>query len=280
MVHVFLGLLASWRLAAGLQGGGGWSSTPPRPTVGDTVWLELIVTVPAGWRVRPGRMEQGQDVEPLGEATVHRSPDGWRVRYPVVAWTPGPHTLSLPPIWRLGPAGQADSVPGGTAGFDVRSVLPETGPRPAPKDAMAPLRPELRSIWPPLLAGLLSAGLLLGGLWWRRRPPRRAYPAPHVPVEREVPDQRWLAAGEPKAVAVRATRRLRVALAAAVPAAHQALATPECLAALERAAPKAPVRELRDVLSAMDQVAYATAHGVDVAAVAERARRLAAELAP
>jgi hypothetical protein len=30
----------------------------------------------------------------------------------------------------------------------------------------------------------------------------------------------------------------------------------------------------------MEQVAFATAHGVDVAALAQRARRLAAELAP
>jgi hypothetical protein len=95
-----------------------------------------------------------------------------------------------------------------------------------------------------------------------------------------VPDDRWLAAGEPKAVAVRATRRLRVAVAAAIPKAHHALATAECLAAVEREAPKAPLRELRDVLGAMEQVAFATAHGVDVAALAQRARRLAAELAP
>ena len=277
MAPVLLGVLASWRLV--LQGGA-WTSTPPRPTVGDTVWLERTLAVPAGWRVRPGRLEPSQDVESLSDPTVHRASGGWTVRYPVVAWTPGPHTLTLPPVWRLGPAGQADSVAGGTAAFAVRSVLPEMGTRPAPKDAMAPLRPERRSILPPLLAALLAAGLLLGGLWWRRRPPRTLRPAPHVPVEPEVPDARWLAAGEPKAVAARATRRLRAALAAAVPAAHQALATPECLAALEREAPKAPVRELRDLLSAMDQVAYATAHGVDVSALAERARRLAAELAP
>ena len=259
--------------------GVGWSSTPPRPTVGDTVWLERTLAVPAGWRVRPGRLEPSQEVELLGDPTVHRAVDGWTVRVPVVAWSPGPHTVTLPPIWRLGPAGQADSVAGGTAGFAVRSVLPESGPRPAPKDAMAPLRLELRSIWPPLMAVVLAAAILLGGLWWRRRPPRRLGPAPPVSLDPEVPDDRWLAAGEPKAVAARATRRLRAAVAAAVPAAHPALATLECLAAVEREAPKAPVRELRDVLSAMDQVAYATAHGVDVATLAERARRLARELA-
>jgi hypothetical protein len=95
-----------------------------------------------------------------------------------------------------------------------------------------------------------------------------------------VPDDRWLAAGEPKAVAVRATHRLRAAVAAAIPGAHHALATAECLAAVEREAPQARLRELRDVLSAMEQVAFATAHGDDVAALAQLARRLAAELTP
>jgi len=259
---------------------------PPRPTVGDTVWLERTLTVPAGWRLRPGHLEPSQDVEPVGDPGVRRSADGWTVRYPVVAWTPGPHTLTLPPMWRLGPAGEADSLAGGAATFAVRSVLPppDPGSRPTPKDAMAPLRPALRSIWPPLLAALLASVVLGGGVWWRRRAPRRLsplpIPPPHVPLEPEVLDDRWLAAGEPKAVAVRATRRLRVAVAAAIPQAHHALATAECLAAVEREAPKAPLRELRDVLGAMEQVAFATAHGVDVAALAQRARRLAAELAP
>src|SRR6267143_3359743 len=162
---------ASWRLFTAVQGEA-WSTIPLRPTVGDTVWLERTLIVPAGWRLRPGHLEPSQDVEPVGDPGVRRSADGWTVRYPVVAWTPGPHTLTLPPIWRLGPAGEADSLAGGTAAFAGRSALPEGGSRPAPKDAMAPLRPALRSIWPPLLAALLASILLGGGVWWRRRAPR------------------------------------------------------------------------------------------------------------
>jgi hypothetical protein len=249
--------------------------------VGDTIWLERTIGTPAGWRVRPGRLEQSEDVEPLADPTVRRSSEGWTVRYAVVAWTPGPHTLALPPIWQLGPAGEADSVAGGAAVFAVRSVLPsaDTGQRPAPKEAIAPLGSELRRPWPPLLAVLIVVGAVGAGLWWRRRPRRAMAPSPQVPLEPEVPNGRWLEAGEPKAVAARAAYQLRSAVAVAVPAAHEALATGECVAAVEREAAGAPVRELRDVLGALDQVAYATAHGVDVAALAERARRLAGEFA-
>jgi len=105
-------------------------------------------------------------------------------------------------------------------------------------------------------------------------------PAPPVPLEREVPDARWLAAGEPRAVATRATWRLRAVLARAVPAAHLALDTHECLGVVERARPGAPVAELRDLLEQLDRVAFGSAQDGDVVALAARARRLAKELAP
>ena len=256
----------------------GWTSTPLRPTIGDTIWLTRTVAVPAGWRVRAGRLEPSSDVEPLADPLVARTPGGWSVRYPVVAWRPGPHTVALPPIWRLGPGGEADSLAGGAAGFPVRAVLPDSGPRPAPRPAFSPLRSAGRSVWPPLAAVLAASGTLAVGIWWRRRPPRTAPASPAPPRDVEVPDARWIAAGEPKAVAARATHRLRLALAAAVPAAHEALATGECLAVVAREVPQAPLRELQEVLEGLDQVGYATAHGLDVAALAERARRLAAEV--
>jgi len=44
--------------------------------------------------------------------------------------------------------------------------------------------------------------------------------------------------------------------------------------------PDAPLRQLRELLGALDQVAFATTHGVDVAPLAARARALAEELEP
>jgi len=276
-----LGVVAGWRLAAG-QGGAGWVAAPDRPTVGDTVWLERTVTAAPGWRVRAGKLEAGERVEPLGDPVVRRasSPDGWVVRYPVAAWAPGAHTVSVPPIWRLGPDGRADSLPGGSAAFVITSVIPDTVRQPEPRAAIAPIRSTRRNPLAATLAVVLCAGLLAAGVRWRRRPPRPPGLLPHVPVEPEVPDARWLAAGEPKAVAARAVLQLRVAIAHTVPGANLALSTTECLAAVERARPDAPLRELRAALEQLDRVEFASAHGADVAALALRARGLAREFLP
>src|SRR5207245_5712595 len=79
---VLLGVVASWRLATGQ--GGGWSATPAAPTVGDTIWLERSLVVPPGWQVRAGKLVAAEDVEPLADPAVLRSPNGWVVRYTVV----------------------------------------------------------------------------------------------------------------------------------------------------------------------------------------------------
>ena len=165
-----------------LQGGsGGWTATPARPTVGDTVWLERQVVVPAGWRVRAGRLEATEVVEALGEPSVRRGPEGWLVRYPIVAWTPGAHTLALPPIWELRPDGRADSVSGGAAGFFVQSVIPDSVLGPEPRGALAPVR-LARYHDLPLAAALLVASVSLAlGLRWRRRTPQEVPPPPPLP---------------------------------------------------------------------------------------------------
>ena len=110
--------------------------------------------------------------------------------------------------------------------------------------------------------------------------PRPVASSPRVAPDPEVPDTRWLAAGEPKAVAARAAGRLRAAIARAEPAASAALSTPECLAILERRKPRAPLRQLAQVLEQLDRVEFASAHGSDVTALAAQARALERELAP
>lgn len=271
-------MIALWVL---LAQAGGWTvapSAPPR-TVGDTIRLERTIAAPAGWRVRAGRLPSGAVAEPLGEPVILPSGSGaWTVRYVVVAWAPGEISLDMPPLWRLGPDGTADSLSGGSATFRVASVIPDSVRSPAPQPSLGPLRLQRASPVPVIAAVVVAGGALLLLLGWRRRAPRVVIDGAALALDAEVPDQRWLAAGEPKAVAARATHQLRSAVARAVPSAHEALSTTECLAAVEQAWPAAPLRDLRELLQALDHVAFATAHGVDVAPLAARARALAREL--
>jgi hypothetical protein len=261
-------------------GGGGWGAAPSQPTVGDTINLEKSISAAAGWRLRAGKLASGSDAEPLGDPVVLASatPGEWLVRYTVVAWTTGAISLDMPPVWRLGPDGTADSLPGGSATFRVASVIPDSVKSPAPQPALGPLRPERLSPLPLAVAALIAAGALIALIAWRRRAPRALPEGAELATAADVSDARWLSAGEPKAVAARAAHRLRHALAQSIPEAHEALSTAECLAAIERARPDAPLRDLRELLTALDQVAFAAAHGVDVAPLAARARALAREL--
>jgi hypothetical protein len=257
---------------------GTWTASPGAPTVGDTIQLERAVTAAPGWRVRAGMLASATVAEPLGDAVVLATANGWMVRYAIVAWTPGDISLDMPALWRLGPDGTADSLAGGTAVFHVASVIPDSVRNPLPQPALGPLRLDRASPIPVVAAVLLAGGALLLFLFWRRRGPRVVPPGPDIAVDDAVGDARWLAAGEPKAVAARAAHGLRRAVAHAIPEAHEALSTAECLATIEQVRPDAPLRDLRELLQALDQVAFATAHGSEVAPLAAQARALAGEL--
>lgn len=261
----------------------GWSAAPSQPTVGDTVQIERTISTPPGWRVRANKLPSGLVAEPLGDPVVltTTSPGVWLVRYGIVAWTPGTINLDMPTLLLLGPDGSTDSVAGGIAMFQIASVIPDSVKAPAPQPALGLVRLDRSNAIPVVVAVLLSGGSLLLLIAWRRRSPRVIVTGPvqRAGAGAEVPDSRWLSAGEPKAVAARVTQQLRRAVAHAIPDAHEALSSAECLAAVERSRPDAPLRELRELLHALDQVAFATAHGADVGPLAARARALAREFA-
>lgn len=257
--------------------GAAWTVTPPGATVGDTVRVERLIRVPTGWRVRSGRLEATPTIEPLGTPAVERRADGWSVRYSVAVWTPGSHDVSMPPVWLLGPAGQADSLSGGIASVRIQSVLPESGAV-VPRAALDPMRRGRRVGWPVAVAIAVAVGLFVAGWRARRRPPRDVAPLPRPRLDPPTPDARWMAAGEPRAVAARARADLRAALARLVPDAHRALTTAECLDAAARGRSGIVTDELRDTLEALDQAEFAAATTEDVGALAARARRLGAML--
>jgi hypothetical protein len=264
------------RLAAPLDSQ--WVVSPDAPTVGDTIWLVRVVTLGADWRLKAGPFENQGDVAPLGDPLLASGTGGDTVRYPVVAWTAGPHRFRLPTLWLVGSGGRTDSLPGGTADVTVRSVLPSGGARPSPKALLPPLDSGPASPWPPLIAAILGTVGLVAGVRLRRRGPRPMQAPADFVMAGGAPDERWLAAGEPKAVAARAARVLRQALARLVPEAQESLPVREALDAAEGRIPGATFRRIREALLALEQISYASAHGTDVERAALEARELAREL--
>lgn len=268
-------------LAAAPQGPGprqGWEATPAGATVGDTVWVTRSFSLPAGWRLRPGRLEGTGEVESLGDPAITRRGTQWIVGYPVTGWSPGTHQVLLPPLWRLGPDGQADSIAGAPATFEVHSVIPATDTAPVPRPALAPLRTETRHPLFLVLALAATGGGLAATWWWRRRRARPLRVSPRASSPSGSVDDRWLKSGEPRAVATRAAGRLRGALARLVPEAHQGLSTAACLEVIRRQRPAAALDDVQAVLESLDRQAFAREPDGDIRALARHADALAERL--
>jgi hypothetical protein len=169
-------------------------------------------------------------------------------------------------------------LPGGDGAVTVRSVIPADSTRPVPKALLPPLDPRPDSLWPPVIMAALGFAVLVVLVRLRRRGPKGTAPPAEFVMGGGAPDARWLAAGEPKAVAARAARVLRQALARAVPDALESLPVREALEAAEGKMPATTFRRVRESLLALDQVAFAVAHGTDVGQVASDARALAQEI--
>jgi hypothetical protein len=271
-------LLATLLLRVAAPADSQWMVAPPSPTVGDTIWLFRIVSHAPDWRLRPAPFDNQGDVVSLGDPEVEVGTTADTVRYAVVSWTAGAHRFRLPTLWLVGSGGRSDSLAGADASVTVRSVIPADSTRPAPKGLLPPLDPGPDSLWPPIIATVLGLLALFGAVRLRRRGPRAMLPPAQFVTGGGAPDDRWLAAGEPKAVAARATRVLRQALHRVVPEAVEALPVREALEAAEGRLPGTTFRRIRESLLALDQVSYAVAHGADVARVAADARALAQEL--
>ena len=150
----------------------GWSVTPERPTVGDTIRVERTIEAPAGWRVRAGKLDQYGEVEQLGEPSIVARQTGWTVRYLIVGWKAGSATITMPSLWRLGPDGSNDSLSGGTVTLRIASVIPDTVTAPQPQPSLGILRLGRASAIPVIVAVVFSVGLLFGLIAWRRRASR------------------------------------------------------------------------------------------------------------
>lgn len=237
------------------------------PTVGDTIWVVRRVSVPGSQSVRAANWELTGDVEVLGRPRITTANGVAEIRYPLVAWTPGSHTVSVPGPLLLAADGRVDSLPPADTSFAVASVLPSNVPdtalHPQPQAGIVHRRTVTAL---PLLVLLGAALVLLAPLhwWWRRRGPRATLPpAAPVPVP---PLARWAEAGESRTLLAAAAERLRIAAAGA--ARRQETGTTQAL----------PTREVDLTLRALDDARFAGASPAHAAELYAQASALATML--
>lgn len=235
------------------------------PNVGDTIWITRTVRVAPRQTVRPAEWTPAEPIESVGDPAVTVRGTTVELRYPITIWRAGPQRVEIPGPLVLGPDGTVDSLPPYVTTLAVASVLPKVPAdstlAPQPRDPVVQRR--VVSLVPMAILWALAL-LLLGGFrwWWRRR----GTPAPPPPREHRVPDvpvQRWLDAGERRAVASLAAARLRAAAGAHGEALDPALAT-----------------ELRELLATLDRARFGAETGSDIATLFGRAEQLETRLAP
>ncbi len=242
------------------------------PTVGDTIWVARSLRPPRGAEVRAPAWTPSGAVELVGPPVVVARGDSVELRFPLVAWLPGPHTIELPGPVLLLRDGRVDSLPPQPVTLTVASVLPNLpgDSTPAPQPPAETVRRSLRSVVP--LAVLLTVALALlvpFHLWWGRRGP--APPRPPAAAPAGIPTEDWIRAGEGRAVVNAAAARLRAAIAQAVPDAHRALDTEACLHAVRAGRPDWPLGELAALLRALDTSRFESSDPASARALHERA---------
>ena len=142
----------------------------PGPTVGDTVWVTQEVQIPRGMSVRPRPVTASPALEPLGPPEVVAEERHVTIRYPLVMWQPGRHTIELPGAILVRADGWSDTLAPAVATIEVRSVLP--GP---PSDTIPPKPPQLAvarttpALLPVLVLALITLLLLVPLHWWWRK---------------------------------------------------------------------------------------------------------------
>lgn len=235
--------------------------TAAGPTVGDTIWVTRSVAVPNGYAVRPNGWTLTGAVELLGQPTVERAGDSAMVRYPLVAWDPGRHTVIVPGPILIAPSGAEDTLPPRSMTLTVRSVLPAGVP-----DSAIQIQPGIGVVTRgeaspgPLAVAMVVATIVVVLLrWWRRRPGRiTASRIPALPVA-VAPLESWHLAGEDRAVVAFASRSLRDTISRACPTVPVELPADRVVEILAQERPQWPLTELASLLGELDAARFSSA---------------------
>ncbi|UCF40318.1 MAG: hypothetical protein JSW43_11365 [Gemmatimonadota bacterium] len=256
-----------------------WAVSPGAVTVGDTVRLVRRVSAAPDVQARLRPLTATPALEPLSPPRAAYAEGELTMLYTVALFEPGRHAIAMPPAELLYPDGRVETIPGDTARIEVTSVIPADDTLPTPRGAADPLVRHPSS--PVALLALFALVLAAAAAWGlaRRRTRPRPGPGEAAAGSAEPPVERWVAAGESRAVAAVTADRLRRHIAEQIPRAGRHLDTEECVRVLHDEVPEWPLRETADVLRALERARFAPAVPSDVVELVERAERLRESLA-
>lgn len=249
-----------------------WSVVPAQATIGDTVVLERDIEVadPSA-RLQLTPIEPSPLMEPLAPPRIIGGTGGFVAQYVVAVFEPGNHEVQMPDLELVYPNGTVESRVGGEAYLVVTSVLPAGDSLPPPRASRDPIP---RYVAQPALAMLLVSGVLVLSIGWgvlRRRPARRPAWAAAQEAEPELPVSRWIAAGEPRAVATLTAHHVRESVRRRIPDADPSLDLESWLRVVQTQRPDWPLRELSEIMHALERACFAPAIPSDVIALTEDA---------
>jgi hypothetical protein len=242
--------------------GGGWNVQPAVPTVGDTVWITRSVPVATALVAAPGALETTDVLQPLADPVARVTEGRLVLEYAVALFAPGAHDVVVPEIELLYADGRVEALPGATVGVTVASVLPDTAA--APRHSLGPYAAyPTRPIVPIVLVGVVLAVVAIWTVRRRRVGPRAAWRFGGA-AELHTPVDRWVEAGEGRAVIALAADAVRSRIAARAPDIGTEVTTDECLHLVRERYPSWPLRDLTGVLRELDRARFAPAVSGDV----------------
>jgi hypothetical protein len=248
----------------------------PLPTVGDTIWIERAVELPAGAEVRAGAWSAENDLALLGRPLIRREGGRAIVSYPAVAWSAGARMILVPGPVVIRSDGTTDSLPSEPRSVTVASVLP-----PGQQAEQIPIQPQaglvaerITSPWPLLVALLVAARLFAPVAWWWLRRGPALPPATPVPAEVVAPLGEWSEAGEGRAVAAAIAREMRSSLLAGLRGMPPGIVSDRLLRIVVEQRPAWPAEDLAALLRALDAAQFGEPSPVDIHRLAERAASL------
>ncbi|MFQ5550676.1 MAG: hypothetical protein ACE5FJ_05515 [Gemmatimonadales bacterium] len=255
-----------------------WTASPAAVTIGDSVWVTTTFALDPEERMRIGVPDPSSNSVVLERPEWTRGPNGATVQFVVALFDLGDVTLGTPPIELLTPDGSVRTLGPSAVHVTVASVIPAADSTPALRPGFDPIpRPVTRA--EPFVFLLLTT-CFIAYVWWSLRSRRHPRPlADALPASRiGAPLTRWADLGETRAVASVANSRLRSFLAERTSQASNSLTTAECMEVLRNFGEDLPVREIEELLRALDNVSFAPAVASDVLRIAEQVDDLISEL--